>query len=810
MKWLTKNRKAKLRLLLPLIMVKLTGGQSRYLPDIEWSGKSWVHNIFRVYEMIFFRRYGIRAEMSSACWRDEYGVQRVAYWCHSWESVFALAETQIRELLAWRPVRVKVWIPVLQTPQGIPFFASPYLFAIAIDVGDISSSSSTSPVTYSHTVTGSSPFISLCGGGQGTTATNSSAASYNSVAATKAIATAGGTTIESSLWFLGSCATGSNTVSMSFSPLGGLPRIGVSAVSYSGAQTGNVADATGSTTGTTTGAKTFTVTTVADNCWVVACCVNQATSSPTAAATQTSRASLSLGGGATGGVMRSADLNGVKSPAGSQTMGYTIGASVGESQYSMCGASFAPGGTTISVSDSITITDVVTDIIRDDTRDINKSDSITISESRTMLRTSFISVTDSLTVGESVTMNMISFINVSDALTLSEFVNVTQVYNVSVSDALTITESKTVTNANLGSISVSDSLTVSESVSMLNIYDLHISDSITITESVLRTLISNVSVSDSLSIAESVALLNIYDISVNDSLTITETVTVAADVNTDLTINVSDALTLTEVTTITNPTLAGISVSDSLSIGESLTMLKISFISVTETITITELLAIVRISDISVTDSITIAESTSVIRISNISTSDVITVAESIAITNTQLGPISVADALTITESTALTLISLIFISDAITITESVTVFIPFMNIAVSDSISITESLSLLEISNINVSDALSITEAITLLRIGGTLTISVSDSLIVSEAITMSASLGGISVSDSITVTDVATMPVVSTSISVSDSIHITESVTMFASAALILPIYKMRSQEDRWPFGMDDQTLL
>src|SRR5579872_3571373 len=50
---------------LPALAVLLTG-KDRHLPEIVWSDNSWVHNIFRVFEMIFWRRDGIRAESSVA------------------------------------------------------------------------------------------------------------------------------------------------------------------------------------------------------------------------------------------------------------------------------------------------------------------------------------------------------------------------------------------------------------------------------------------------------------------------------------------------------------------------------------------------------------------------------------------------------------------------------------------------------------------------------------------------------------------------------------------------------------------------
>lgn len=103
-------------------------GKPRYFPEIVWSTKSWTHNVFRAYEYIFGRRTGIRAEAS--VWRDEEGNQFHA--CHSVESAIAFAESAVRSFFRKpRLAPFKIYIPMLQTPMGIPVFASPYLFAIA-------------------------------------------------------------------------------------------------------------------------------------------------------------------------------------------------------------------------------------------------------------------------------------------------------------------------------------------------------------------------------------------------------------------------------------------------------------------------------------------------------------------------------------------------------------------------------------------------------------------------------------------------------------------------------------------------------
>ncbi len=144
----------KVRDILPQILATLTGSRYQVVRgrDFEWSDNSWTHNAFRVYELIFGRRYGIRHEMSASCDHDG----NTIYAAHSREAVFALAERYVRDLfLSWQ--FAKIYIPIMQTTQGIPVFASPYLFAIA-NTNSAQSTRTGSPTTNtlsSYSITGS-------------------------------------------------------------------------------------------------------------------------------------------------------------------------------------------------------------------------------------------------------------------------------------------------------------------------------------------------------------------------------------------------------------------------------------------------------------------------------------------------------------------------------------------------------------------------------------------------------------------------------------------------------------------------------
>lgn len=243
--------------ILAQILTELTG-KPRYKPEIKWADSpSWTHNIFRVYEMIFWRRYGIKAEMSALA--DPYG--NVFYACHSWESVFALTEQYIRAYFAsWKLLPFKIYIPVFQTPQGIPVFASPYLFAIAFDAA--AGNYNLNTLTVSLTCTGSNLNL-MCGSGGTGAADPYVSLTY---AAVQMTALHANTNYAGTEWtyhyYLTAPSTGTNNaVLTSFNSWGEW-------VNYSGVSQTGFPDSSATNSGTTETTITATTTVVASNCWL--------------------------------------------------------------------------------------------------------------------------------------------------------------------------------------------------------------------------------------------------------------------------------------------------------------------------------------------------------------------------------------------------------------------------------------------------------------------------------------------------------------------------------------------------------------
>lgn len=206
--------------ILAKIFVLLTG-HDRYFPNIEWSDESWTHNVFRFYELLFGRRVGIKAEMTTTIEVDK-KYRRITHVCHSWESVFALTEQYVREFLTslkWQPIRI--YIPVLQTPQGNSFFASPYIFAIGYDTSANSGAkSNVTPWSFSHTCTGSNLTITMNLRWWSNSGTQTiTAKTYNAVAMTliNSVGIQSPANYKVDAYYVANPATGAHTSSVTFS-----------------------------------------------------------------------------------------------------------------------------------------------------------------------------------------------------------------------------------------------------------------------------------------------------------------------------------------------------------------------------------------------------------------------------------------------------------------------------------------------------------------------------------------------------------------------------------------------------------------
>lgn len=330
-----------IRKILPTILATLTG-QPRYLPDIVWSSNSWVHNIFRFYEMIFWRRIGIRAEsgvFDRTIVKNNRKVNVKVIELYSIESIFAYTETAIRKFITDTKnfkLPVKLYIPVLQTNtisgMGTGLKLSPYLFAIAFEnsVG-FTFNASASNITYSKTCTGSDLILWV-----GTSIRNSrtiagGGVTYNSISLTQSGTASDSTAILNYLHYKTTPSTGANTVSVTQSVA---DTITSCAISYTGVNATGQPDATSVGGPSTATSYSQSVTSVADNCFAILYGNNNSGASITAGSNTTVRNNCEVA--FCGACL--CDSTTAKTPAGTFTLAFTSASG------SMTGtmASFAP------------------------------------------------------------------------------------------------------------------------------------------------------------------------------------------------------------------------------------------------------------------------------------------------------------------------------------------------------------------------------------------------------------------------------------------------------------------------------------
>ena len=327
----------------------------RYHPEneelngkIHWSNKVWISNIFRAYEWLFGRGYGIRKEVSSGV-KIINGKIIVQYHFYTLESLLAHIEVTIRSYfrllgqaikslitfkldssIDYRPAIITFGILglIIHFETSSKFFPL-FGLAIAFDASSFGNVNGTS-VTYSHTVTGSNMIILVGTGDEaGDNSNHVTGITYNAVSMTQiGVQVNADTSLNYRCYLhdLVNPTTGANNVIVSANQT---INIRSESVSYSGALQSGQPDASGKASSVTTDLS-VSVTVVASGCWIVS--FGHAVGvTPTAGSGITSRNSSANNA-------RIGDSNGTVS-TGSNTVHWTNGASVGIAGIS---ASIAP------------------------------------------------------------------------------------------------------------------------------------------------------------------------------------------------------------------------------------------------------------------------------------------------------------------------------------------------------------------------------------------------------------------------------------------------------------------------------------
>ena len=264
-----------MKYILPKLLALLTF-HDRYIPVIEWSDKSWTHNVFRTWELIFGRRVGIRAESTTKVERLENGNIQIHREFYTLESVIAYTESFLRESLKnkfeFNPVYATVILDIMGLRKQFAynnglFDNLGYRFAIAYDSSNTGTASSTS-VTYSLTTSGSDRFLAVANAIIGGFTTDVlTGITYNSDALTRVGMGVIQSNVRTYLYQMVAPDTGSSYSVVATSSASTLFQS--IAMSYSGASQTGQPDSSSSGNATLQTVITATTTVVASNCWLV-------------------------------------------------------------------------------------------------------------------------------------------------------------------------------------------------------------------------------------------------------------------------------------------------------------------------------------------------------------------------------------------------------------------------------------------------------------------------------------------------------------------------------------------------------------
>ena len=421
-------------------------------------------------------------------------------------------------------------------------------------------------------------------------------------------------------------------------------------------------------------------------------------------------------------------------------------------------------GQSISVSDSLSITETITTVITGAQSPIIISDSLSITDTITGM--SQLDLSDSLSITDTITD--MSQLDLSDSLSITDSIADMNQLHLTSSDSLSITETiTTVISGAQSPIVTSDSLSITDSITDMSQQHLTISDSISITDTI--TGMSQLDLSDSLSITDSIADMNQLHLTPSDSLSITDTIATVISAA-QSSIVTSDSLSITDtIIHAISGTQLPIVTSDSLSITDSITDMSQQHLTISDFLSVTDVINISQYS-LSISDSLSVTDSIADMNQLHLTPSDSLSVTDSIADMN-QLH-LTPSDSLSVTDSIADMSQFYLTISDSLSVTDTFTKMrhAPLIS---SDSLSVTDSITSMSQFYLTISDSLSVTDVITGMS---QFYLTISDSLSITDTINISQY--SLSISDSLSVTDSISY-MRQYNISSFDSLSVTDNIT-------------------------------
>lgn len=407
-----KNVKNFFKTLIPKLWARVTKTH-RQKVEIIWSDKSWVHNIFRFYELVCWRKFGVRPEASTRTWHDDKGKMHVIREFYTIEALLAYCETLVREYLSIKSIKRVIrffdwrdWgfeveyitAPRLQATNGMQFDFNPKLpifsLAVAFDASSSKGGTSATTETVNHVCTGTHLVLWSMGGSETNTISSNTGVTYNGVAFANYTQDQrpngdGSNADWGSIWYLVNPATGTNSLVSTWNGSSAFKE--VISVSYSGCDTSNPIGATTNNSGFSTNV-TATVNTLYADSYVITFGL---ASGSAPSSSQTARG-------------RALDIcvsDQIATSIGGYSVNATSGGNTNMSVWGIEQVAFGARGPAPAVSDTTTMSDTPTIRL---INVINVSDTTAVTDTVHVIEANYIfTVSDTTAVTDSVSMHVV-------------------------------------------------------------------------------------------------------------------------------------------------------------------------------------------------------------------------------------------------------------------------------------------------------------------------------------------------------------------------------------------------------------------
>ena len=155
---------------------------------------------------------------------------------------------------------------------------------------------------------------------------------------------------------------------------------------------------------------------------------------------------------------------------------------------------------------------------------VNKTESISVTESRKQQVFSFVNENESIAVTDTPNIALINLVNKSDNISITDTLsNIILVNLVNESENITVTENIPDPRVSYEP-SVSDTVTLDEFINATLVHNVNVGDTITLTEDIKLLLISLINESESITLTEAIKLQVTSFINESESITVTENV----------------------------------------------------------------------------------------------------------------------------------------------------------------------------------------------------------------------------------------------------------------------------------------------